>query len=263
MKIQKISNFIILFIISFEFANCQQISSIGPGYKFELFRNTPIYELAKAVVEEDTFKIKKFVVNDSMPINYQEPKFRTTVLTLAILNEKSLSIQKLLEFGANPNSRSIDDSSPFLQELYLNNSNVLKSLINYGADVNSVQIDTTNDQIGKRKNFKTTALGIVCSYGNLKTVKILIENGAKVDAYGKNADAILSTAVLSNKLDIVKYLLIDVKAPIPEYVAIRQPGSQYERKMTITDILNESGNNESSQNQKLKQEILQYLKSIN
>ena len=90
MKVSISANFLILFLIMFKLGSCQQISSIGPGYKFELFSNSPVHELAKAVEIQDTTRIIKFVVKDSIPIDFKEPKFGQTLLTLAILNEKNL-----------------------------------------------------------------------------------------------------------------------------------------------------------------------------
>lgn len=133
-------------------------------------------------------------------------------------------------------------------------------LIENGADVNSVQVDTTNDQFGKKQHFRTTPLGLLCSYGSLNSIKVLMEHGADLKTYGKNSEAILSSAVLSGKLDIVKYLMIDKDAPIPDYVFKRAPGTRYERKMTISDLLNEHDYSGDSQKQALKEEILSYLK---
>ena len=80
--------------------------------------------------------------------------------------------------------------------------------------------------------------------------------------YGKNEHAILSTAALTGKLDILKYLLIDKKAPIPDFVAIRQPGNKSKKKITISDLLNENDYTNEPGREKLKNEILKYLQAL-
>ena len=95
----------------------------------------------------------------------------------------------------------------------------------------------------------------------MESVKVLVENGASLTSSGPDEHAILSTAALSGKLDILKYLMIDKKAPIPEYCVIRQAGSIYERKLTISDLLEDDRNANDTDMSKIKEEILAYLKN--
>ena len=261
MNVLKYVEFSLLF--AFNLAACQ--TDYAPGFNFELFKNTPAIRLARAVEKDDTAAITKVMAETSISVDYEESKFGHTLLLLAVINNKELAVDKLLDMGADPNKRAFDDSSPLISacahESNLKNPRkLLLLLIKYGADVNAVQVDTTYDQFGKRKNTRMTPLRALCVGGSLESVKVLVENGANLNAYEKNEHAILSTAVLSGKLDIVKYLMIDKKAPIPGYVIIRQPGTKGERKMTITDLLNEDEYKENSSKENLKQEILAYLK---
>ncbi len=247
------------------FSSCQ-INNYSPGYDFALFRNTPVNSLAKAVEEQDTIEIQKLVNNNNFDVNFQEPRFGNTLLLLALINNRRFSAEKLLNLGANPNLRSFDNSSPFLETCFNATEiekpgEILQMLINHGADVNSIQQDTTLDQFGKTKYYKASALRLACLYGNLETVKTLVENGASITSYGNNEDAILSSAILSRKLDIAKYLMIDKHAPLPEYCVVRQPGMKSERKMTIADMLNEYDFKNNPPMNKLKVEILSYLRN--
>jgi len=264
----KYLNFLLLFLFAFELSQCQKFK-YQPGYDFELFKNTPAYYLAKAVEAEDTAAISRFIARDSIPVNYQEAKFGNTLLFLAVINNKNLAARRLLDLGADPNFRSPDNSSPFLAACLNDHelkrpAETLLMLIKYGADVNAVQYDTTYDQFGKRKKFRATALELLCDYGRLESVRVLVENGASLTKYGDNEDAILSTAVLSSNLDIVKYLMIEKKAPIPDYVVTRQPGNTHEKKMTITDLYNTHDHEykDAPEQQKLKEEILSYLREV-
>jgi hypothetical protein len=262
MKVIKYMKLCLLF--AFSFAGCQT-AKYAPGFDFGLFRNTPVYHMAKAVEIEDTVAITEFMASGTFSVDYKEAKFGHTLLLLAVINNKELSVTKLLDLGADPNARAFDNSNPFISacthEFSLKNPRkILLLLIEFGADVNAIQMDTTYDQFGKRKHAKITPLRSLCVGGSLESVKVLVEHGANLDAYEKNEHAILSTAVLSGKLDIVKYLMIDKKAPIPDYVIIRQPGTKDERKMTISDLLNEHKYQENSREEELKREILTYLK---
>ena len=264
MNLYKYLKIYLFILFASNSTQCQRVT-YAPGLDFNLFQHTSAYLLAKAVETEDTAAIRRYVTEDSIPIDCKEPKFGNTLLLLAIVNNKELSSKKLLELGANPNASSFEDSSPFLAACHYEfqlkyPQQVLVMLIDYGADVNSVQLDTTNDQFGKKQHFRTTPLGLLCSYGSLNSVKVLVEHGINLDAYGKNSESILSSAVLSEKLDILKYLMIEKKAPIPDYVVKREPGTRYEREMTISDLLNEHDYSGDSQKQALKEEILSYLK---
>jgi len=222
--------------------------------------------LAKAVEADDTTKIVAQFVKGNVPIDFREPKFGNTLLSLAVANDKQLAVTKLLELGANPNTRSFSNSSPFLiacqSGLTLKNpSDIIRTLLRYGADVNGKLVDTTADQFGKKKTFKATPLELACIYGNISMVKVLAESGANLEGYDDNENAILSTAVLSDKLDIVIYLMIEMHAPIPGYVVVRQKGTAHEVKMTITDLLNESDYKDDVAKQAQKEQIIRYLKS--
>ncbi len=259
----KALNCLFILLIIANLSSCQ-INNYAPGYDFALFRNTPVNSLAKAVEDQDTIEIEKLVKSNFLDVNFQEPRFGNTLLLLALVNNKRLSVEKLLSLGAKPNLRSFDNSSPFLETCFnatdiKDPGKILQMLINHGADVNSVQVDTTLDQFGKPKHYKASALRLACLYENLESVRVLVENGASLTSYGDNEHAILSSAVLSRKLDIVKYLMIDKHAPIPEYCVLRQPGMKYERKMTISDMLNEYDFKDNPPMQKLKVEILSYL----
>jgi len=253
---------IILLLFTSILSSCQQYM---PGFDFNLFKNSPVNRLSKAVENEDTARISELILKDNFILDYQEPKFGKSLLSLAVINNKHLAAKRLLELNADPNLRSpLDNSSPFLDACsnctdLENSAKSLCMLIEYGADVNSIQIDSSHDQFGKENKLKRTALEIVCFYGNIECVKALVENGADLSVYPNNNRSIITTAFLGDNLDIVKYLLIKKNVPVPDYCLIRQSGGKYERKMTLTDLLNEHEYLNQPHNQRLKRELLQFL----
>ncbi|MGH2565254.1 MAG: ankyrin repeat domain-containing protein, partial [Ginsengibacter sp.] len=94
-------------------SGCSQ--NFGPGYSFELFKNTPNWDLAKAVQNENENEIRKLIKEKGVDINLQEPKFGNTLLLLAIGNDKLISTRVLLEEGANINIPNSDMNKPIHQ----------------------------------------------------------------------------------------------------------------------------------------------------
>ncbi|MFY7936930.1 MAG: hypothetical protein ACOVOQ_06120 [Flavobacterium sp.] len=76
---------LLLFFIS-NFCSCNFEQEI-PGFRFDNFENTPIWDLAKAVRDGDIDEIKNQVLNKKVNIDYQESYFGMTLLSLAIVNK--------------------------------------------------------------------------------------------------------------------------------------------------------------------------------
>ena len=91
---------------------------------------------------------------------------------------------------------------------------------------------------------------------------MLVSRGASLDTYGPDQHSILSYAVVSRNWEVARYLMIDAKAPIPDYAVMWLLGTPQERKMTITDMLMEKGFPETAEGERLKAEMLAYLKSV-
>lgn len=239
----------------------------APGFDFALFDNTPGQDLARAVEKQDTQKIFQLVRVEKANINYREAKFDQSLLTLALFNGKYNSVAKLLELGADPNLVSTHENcTPFLSacEYFNHNSNmadILRLLIQYGANVNYVQFEKIKQPSGSEVVLKRTALIYLCNYGTLDCVKLLIENGAKLDIYPKDGEhSIIYEASLNARFDILDYLLIEKKVPIPEYCVIQLPGTKKERKITLREIVENWKRLMDNHQKKLQSEILQFLK---
>lgn len=246
-----------LLLISTSLCKCQVYA---PGFDFKNFKNTPVYDLAKAVEADDTVKISKILQSKKENIDFTDPKFGLSLLTLAVIDNKNKSIRSLLNLGADPNLRSpIDNSTPFLNAClgYYNLDSgiaVLSLLIKYGAEVNSVQI--------QNYKFHRTALEYLCSFGTLEAVKILVDNGADLNAYPKNGEHSLAfSASINKELNILRYFLIDKNISIPDYFAIRNAGQSDEEKITITQVLNRRALLMDDEQIKIRQEILDFIKA--
>ena len=67
---------------------------------YRLFQNTPAWELAKAVQEEDMDNFDKIISENPQIINYQESKYGNTLLMLTIINQQLKPFKALLKKGA-------------------------------------------------------------------------------------------------------------------------------------------------------------------
>lgn len=239
----------------------------APGFDFNNFKNTPVYDLAKAVESDDTVEISKILQNNKENIDFTDQTFGFSLLTLAVINNKNKSIRCLLNFGADPNLKSpIDNSTPFLNacEAYYDLDSgvtILSLLIQYGADVNAVHSQLLDNQVGGTYKFQQTALGYLCSFGTLDAVKILVNNGADLNVYPKDGfESLITRASFNGQLDILKYFLIEKKFPIPDYCVLRHKGEPGEEKVTLTQLLNERMLKMDEHQLQIKQEILNFLK---
>lgn len=68
----------------------------------------------------------------------------------------------------------------------------------YGIKINSVN---------ERNDFGDTPLHTVCSWGELDSVRILLDAGANINAQGEHGATPMFNGVASNNLDLVKMLL--------------------------------------------------------
>jgi ankyrin repeat protein len=196
-------------------------------------------------------------------VDFQEPKFGNTLLMLAVANNKKKSVKKLLERGANPNVKDYyDNTTPFLYacENYSGNcdSTIVNWMLNFGGDPNTLKTIDRVESTGSHTIVKSTALMIAAKNNCIDIVKVLLNAGADINQYtyyeGYGA---ITEALVQDNLEIAKYLIIDRQAKIPAYCYVR---TNTDKKLTITDMLNEQHYNKNSYNYKVKEEILSYLK---
>ncbi|PQL94747.1 ankyrin repeat domain-containing protein [Apibacter adventoris] len=257
--IQRIYIFILMLVM---FYSCKHYL---PGYNYKLFQDTPVYTLSKAVESDNLSEMTRLVKEEKIDVNYREPKFGNNLLMLAIVNQKKETVQALLDLGADPNLKNFysDDTSFTVALKYMESCNMdkVKLLIEHGADVNTRKKylrEATNE------TYNETALSLASSKKNcVDLVKYLVAKGACVNdtLYYKGYGAI-TTALIHNNLEAALYLIKQPSTEIPDIVYIRDKGGKDEQKLSITDMLEEESYSSDPENQKYKEEILSYLKSI-
>lgn len=159
-----------------------------PSYRsYRIFKDTPAWELAKAVESNNLGKIERLILEDSLDINYQDPVYHQTVLNTAAMNmSKPLfrtrmeTIKKLLELGADPNiyaDQDGDHSNAVTIACSGDMADLLSLLLQYGGDPNSVDISETCGEM--------TALMMAARLrlkDDYRCLRMLIEHGADLNA---------------------------------------------------------------------------------
>lgn len=239
-----------IFLFILFLTNCKTDKSQLTGYDIELFKETPVWELAKAVEEENVNKIEEIVNLGKLNVDYIDPKLGMNLLNWAVFNDKLKSTKILAELGASPNIKDNMGVTALIEaSTKLDNTSYLKILIENGASINQVcRIDNS---------FYTTALMEAAKF-KLENVKILIDAGAEINFRDThNYQTSLSAALISDRIEIVEYLLYkgaNYKDPLAKwdgkYISISNflrdlkfelDSKEYKVKMRVVDFLNKNG----------------------
>ena len=267
--------FIILIAIACLLFSCSDLSrekivdkSELTGRDYRLFQNTPAWELAKAVEDENTKKIDKIVSENPEIINYQESKYGNTLLMLTIMNQQLKPFKALLKRGADVNIHNTFDGTSSLikacsSKFY--NITFVKMLIEYGADVNDVEIGERRKENGTR----LTPLIAASRTGRLELVRFLVSKGADVNYQNEFGQSALSKSVMVDEYKVAYYLLqngADYNRPIyyrfDNSVPIEKRDPKDKGKpMYLWDVLKEDLSEFGTSEYKYKMLIIDFLKS--
>lgn len=229
--------------------SCHNNNDNMTGDDIRLFKG-PSWELAKAVEKEDTTKIKQILAEHKVPVDYQEPRYGETLLEWAVWTNHYNSSKTLLGAGANPNIQdTYDGYTPLTYAAdKFETSKYIKLLLDHGAKVNSVA-----------KNDSTSMLPtplISAAFHRLESVKLLVDAGADINYTARNYRCALLAALHFEKIDIVRYLLIDKGATFNRPFGRTIDG----KDIMITDLLRDWVYPLDSEKYRMKMEIVNYLK---
>jgi len=264
---------IIQLVFSCLLLSCSNINRDTPvdktdltGDDYRLFQNTPAWELAKAVQDENEKKINEIVSKDSKLINYQEPKYGNTLLMLTVSNQQMKSFKILLEQKADVNIHNSYEGTSALIEacsFKLYEIEYAEMLLQNGANANDVQTDKSEP------NRVKSALMKSAKTGKLDLVKLLIKNGANVNYQNEYGQSALSESIMGSRYEVSYYLLqngADYKRPIfyrPDYsipVENQDPNDKG-KPMYLVDVLREAFLDFDTDEYKYKMQIVDFLKS--
>lgn len=256
-----IGTFLSLFFMSLN--GCSQNSERGPGYDFNLFKNTPNWKLAKAIINEDKDDLERLLKDSGININLQENIYGNTLLQLAVGNDKLVSTQILLLHKADINIPDFDGYTAIHEvtryiNLNKNGYDILKLLLEAGADPNKPSTDIKGNDT---TNHYVPLMGGVKS---LKATKLLLKYGA--DLYYKNHNQypiwfnmlLLGSGPYEN-IFVARYIIIEKKLAIPNPVFYKINPI---KPVNALEFIEKMNFNDDKEKQNIKKELITYLRQI-
>lgn len=202
--------YILYCLITIILTGCTTTPSRLTGGDIRLWRNTPVWTLAKAVKRGDTVSVKRILAEGTVSINYREPTYGESLLHWAIWHNKADMVKFLLDQGADVNLRDYWSSeSPILLSCKYPDisAEIVHILLEYGADPNDLPCENDSVFEGRMRTLNTPILE--ASQDDLEKTKILIEAGADPYYCWEPEDNALVQAATQNHFEIVEYLLVD------------------------------------------------------
>lgn len=160
--------YLILMILISNFSCVSQENLTGRDVR--IYNDTPVWEAALAIRDNDTAKLKKLLTGqpDSM-LNYREKCYGQSLLNWAVFRDNYNSAEILAELGADPNLKDYDSTSAMIHAAKKLEPDYLKLILKHGGNVNIVA------DIDKLEHSRTPL--IAASFRSLENVKLLIDAG--------------------------------------------------------------------------------------
>jgi uncharacterized protein len=232
---------------------------------FKLFRYSAAYELAKAVQHQNCRKIEYLIKIKGIDPNSKDSIEESSILYYAMIHRKYRAMEALLKNGANPNVRNICNMTPLtcLSDIWwhdwVNQKKAAMILLKYGADINA-KCEYHKNEEKKNAPYKllcTTPFRSACKAENMGYIGFLITNGADPNIWVCDPmNCAVTNALIQDRMNVVKYLVVDIKVKIPPYCIIRPNNDT----ITFLRMLREQYFKIGSKNHRYKMEIIDFVK---
>lgn len=169
-------------------------------YDIELFENTPVWRLAKAVYEQDTETIFCETQRNQQFVHFKDTLYGMTLLKWAVFNRRFFSAKELLKAGADPNMPALyNNFAPIVDAASDDStSNFFSLLLAHGGNVN-FKLNLPSG--GEYTVFEAAAAA------SLENTKIAINAGADVNYSSDGIHTAFSSAVVAGTIETVEYLI--------------------------------------------------------
>ena len=203
------------------------------SHEFSNFYGTPAEEIVKAIENNDLEVIKEEVDKNKEILNFRDPKYNLSLLSVAILNHKKKAFEELLKLGADPNIMDGSCGNPFDAAIVYPPSNCdlffINKLVEYGADPTLRHREKGVEGCNSISNnnaiidvIKSQRDDMKCGTKMLRalTAKIscpdLNENNNSKDFYQN----IIFNCLFVANLKALKFFLMDLACDIPDEIFI-------------------------------------------
>lgn len=192
-----------------------------------IYRDTPVWELALAVRDQDMDRIRRILREKPNLIDYREPKYNITLLLWSIGMEKYEAAETLLKCGADPNiARKTSGQTPLLLAAgysWVDNEakkdpKYVKLLLNYGANPNINYVGSVES--GTEPGTSPLMESIGCG---IEKTKALVEAGAAINHKSKSGRTAAIVALFAGgpnrtleSMQYAYYLIVEKKAKVNE-----------------------------------------------
>jgi hypothetical protein len=236
----------------------------------KIFINTPVWNLAKAVNDQNTNVIEQIAKEKPELLNYKDPKYNVSLLLWSVGMEKYKSCEALLKGGANPNivSEPYGESPLFVASgfSWVDNQakedpKYVKLLLKYGANPNINYIGSDDDTIEPGTSPLMNSIG-----SGIEKTKALVEGGANINYKTKSGDTAANKALgrggpnaTIEGMEYAHYLIVEKKAKItdPYYRTIFLKDEDPNKKFYPVNTLRSWTYDLDSKEYKIKMEIVQ------
>jgi ankyrin repeat protein len=190
----------------------------------EIFKDTPAWDLAKALDKSDFKKAKETLSAGSDDlVNYQDPIFGTTLLMRAVSTEQYKAVRFLLENGAEPDIISGTGTTALFRAIahpwndtgVNENSSFVEVLLQNGADPNIPYCAPKSDSVTSPIECGTSPLMYAVQRG-IDMVKLLVEYGAKINYKTELGTTAAIKALLNENVEVAHYLIVEKEANVKE-----------------------------------------------
>lgn len=244
------------FIVAVALCSCTSSKQEGNHYlgdDVRLFKNSPAWDIAKAIEKDDTLTLKQLIAKaPKETIDFQEKTFGQSLLIWSVYSNHYNGFRILLNSGADINIKAYDSTQAinWAANVY-ETSDYLRELMKHGADVNYVANNPDAEKL-------RTPL-IAAAWYSLESTKMLVEAGADVNySYSENGNnnSPLYSAFRGGKVDVVHYLIVDANADPSMPLETKLNGE----KVYAVDLLRTLTFDIGSPEYKKKMEIVGFLK---
>lgn len=185
----------------FEVEPQQNVDELNPNFKSALYiaaKRGHVENIQFLLEQGANIEIGRVICNAQT----QSIELFETPLVAAVLNNKVLAVQKLLEWRANPNV-AYNQNPVFHTAVMENMTEVVECFIRFGIDVNVLHIQ--DDDSGS-----ISLLSLAVKHGHKAMVEMLLQNGSEVNSlleYKESGFTSLYYAITSADFEICKLLL--------------------------------------------------------